>query len=69
MELQATLRGINGTVRVGMKYITFRDIKIGEIGKQDNGYFARIQLSIATGNDRKETVIEALRKAGYKTAR
>lgn len=67
MKLHATLRGVPGTIKVGRKYITFNDIKIGDISSSyDGSCMVRIQISIGVGKGRKEATTLALRKAGYK---
>jgi hypothetical protein len=63
VELKATIRGSQRTIQVGSKNITADDIKVGEISKQGDGYYVRVQLSIAVGKDRNDTVNLALRKA------
>ena len=71
MEMQAIQRGIKGTISVGRKYIVFRvgdtTNKVGEISREPDGkYLVYGGLWIATHEIRKEAVLLALRKAGFK---
>lgn len=71
MEIQAIRRGIKGTIHVGRKYIKFIDTSgtitaIGEINRTNGEYRVTGTLLIVTHGDRKEAVMIALRKAGFK---
>lgn len=71
LEIQATRSGIKGTIHVGRKYITFSDegttIRVGEVSREDDGKYCVYGYTwVAKHENRKEAILLALMKAGFK---